>query len=89
MDDVDLMCMLCGGDVDDVDLMCMLCGGDVDDVEFMCMLCGGNVDGSTMWSFHMSTSTHWTNSSGTLFPVLFLTDQHNASQNLIATTERL
>ena len=37
----------------------------------------------------MSTSTHWTNSSRTLFPVLFLTDQHNASQNLIATTETL
>ena len=31
----------------------------------------------------MSTSTHWTNSSHTLSPVLFLTDQHNASQNLI------
>ena len=30
MDDVDFMCMFCGGDVDDVDLMCMLCGGDVD-----------------------------------------------------------
>ena len=37
----------------------------------------------------MSTSTHWTNSSRTLSPVLFLTDQHNASQNLIATTETL
>ena len=37
----------------------------------------------------MSTSTHWTNSSLTLSPVLFLTDQHNASQNLIATTETL
>ena len=36
----------------------------------------------------MSTSTHWTNSSRTLSPVLFLTDQHNASHNLIATTER-
>ena len=31
MDDVDFMCMLCGGDVDDVEFMCMLCGGDVDD----------------------------------------------------------
>ena len=36
MDDVDFMCMLCGGDVDDVDLMCMLCGGDVDDVDPQC-----------------------------------------------------
>ena len=44
MDDVNLMCMLCGAGVDDVDLMCMLCGGDVDDVEFMCMLCGDDVD---------------------------------------------
>ena len=26
---------------------------------------------------------NWTNSSRTLFPVLFLTDQHNASQNII------
>ena len=60
MDDVDLMCMLCGGDVDGVDFMCMLCGGDVDDVDPQC---------------GVSTSTHWTNSSRTLFPVLFLTDQ--------------
>ena len=36
MDDVDLMCMLCGADVDDVNLMCMLCGGDVDDVDQQC-----------------------------------------------------
>ena len=36
MDDVDLMCMLCGGDVDDVEFMCMLCGGDVDDVDPQC-----------------------------------------------------
>ena len=41
---MDLMCMLCEGDVDDVDFMCMLCGCDVDDVDFMCMLCGGDVD---------------------------------------------
>ena len=33
----------------------------------------------------MSTSTHWTNSSHTPSPVLFLTDQHNASQTLINT----
>ena len=33
MDDVDLMCMLCGADVD---LMCMLCGGAVDDVDQQC-----------------------------------------------------
>ena len=44
MNDVDLMCMLCGGDMDDMDLMCMLCGGDVDDMDLMCMLCGGDVD---------------------------------------------
>ena len=36
MDDVDLMCMLCGGDVDDVEFMCMLCGGNVDDVDPQC-----------------------------------------------------
>ena len=36
MDDVDFMCMLCGGDVDDVDFMCMVCGGDVDDVDPQC-----------------------------------------------------
>ena len=36
MDDVDFMCMLCGGDVDDMDLMYMLCGGDVDDVDPQC-----------------------------------------------------
>ena len=44
MDDVDFMCMLCGGDMDDVDFMCMLFGGDVDDVDFMCLLCGGDAD---------------------------------------------
>ena len=82
MDDVDFMCMLCGGDVDDVDFMSMLCGGDVDDVDFMCMLCGGDVDDVDP-QCGVSTSTHWTNSSRTLSPVLFLTDQHNASQNLI------
>ena len=57
--------------MDYVDFMCMLCGGDVDDVDPQCGVS------------HMSTSTHWTNSSRTLSPVLFLTDQHNASQNLI------
>ena len=56
MDDVDLMCMLCGGDVDDVDLICMLCGGDVDDVDPQC---------------GVLTCPHWTNSSHTLSPVLF------------------
>ena len=29
----------------------------------------------------MSTSTHWTNGCHILSPVLFLTDQHNASEN--------
>ena len=33
----------------------------------------------------MSTFTHWKNSSHTLSPVLFLTDQHSASKNLIVT----
>ena len=63
--------------VGDVDLMGMLCGGDV---YVMWRGCA-----STVWSFHMSTSTHWTNSSHTPSPVLFLTDQHNASQTLINT----
>ena len=57
--------------MDDVDLVCMQCGAYVDDVALMCMLCGSY--GSTMWSFHRSTSTHLTNRHS-LSPVLFLTD---------------
>ena len=87
MDDVDLMCMLCGGDVDDVDLMCMLCGGDVD---LMCMLCGGDVDDVDP-QCGVSTCPHL--HIGRILvvpclPVLFLTDKHNASQNLIVTIAR-
>ena len=70
VDDVDFMCLLCGGDVDDVDFMCMLRGGDVDDVDFMCMLCGGDVDDVDP-QCGVFTSIHWTNSSHTLSPVLF------------------
>ena len=76
MDDVDLMCMLCGGDVDDVEFMCMLCGGDVDDVDPQCGV-------STCPHLHIGRIL-----VVPCLPVLFLTDQHNASQNLIATTER-
>ena len=84
VDDVAFICMLCGGDVDDVDFTCMLCGGDVDGVDFMCMLCGDDVDdvdpqcGVTtcphvnVGRIHISLSIHWTNSSHTLSPVLFL-----------------
>ena len=36
MDDVEIMCMQCGGYVDDVEVMCMLCGGCVDDVTPHC-----------------------------------------------------
>ena len=60
VDDVDSMWMLCGAYVDDVDSMWMLCGAYVDDVDSMWMFCGSTC-GSTMWSFHTSTSTHSTN----------------------------
>ena len=36
VDDVELMCMQCGGYVDDMEVMCMLCGCYVDDMDPYC-----------------------------------------------------
>ena len=36
VDDVEVMCMQCGGSVDDMEVMCMLCGCYVDDMDPYC-----------------------------------------------------
>ena len=36
VDDVEVMCMQCGGYVDDMEVMCMLCGCYVDDMDPYC-----------------------------------------------------
>ena len=58
--------------MDDVEVMCMQCGGYVENMEVMCMLCVCYVDIIDPYC-ELFTSTYWTNPCYTLSPVLFQT----------------
>ena len=58
--------------MDDVEVMCMQCGGYVGNVEVMFMLCVCYVDIIDPYC-GLFKSTYWTNPCHTLSPVLFLT----------------